>query len=256
MRRLQWRRVLLTVFAIVLLCTITERHVWRWAWADGPFANYNLRTVQDANGRERASWRWVVGREIRCYTLPQGDAFRDLQYVSAIQDLVESLGLDLRVRLLAAPPRVLTAIARSTRGARRAPPVDFDRLCAELNATRDGGYAEVVLMPCVLDRDPEVTGFSDFTQGVAVVRADRASIRTARHEAAHLLGYHLHDNWPVFIFGYPNPWVEEAFFHTELDEGLMMPTIAGSTLSPRARDAILVFWRRLERETGESYCVP
>ncbi len=91
---------------------------------------------------------------------------------------------------------------------------------------------------------------------MGILNAQLATSFTARHELGHLLGYHMHDTWPLVVLGYDNPqWASRRRTHSGEYATLMMPDAEGYELSPRARDALIYFWRGLERCTGERYFV-
>ena len=62
---------------------------------------------------------------------------------------------------------------------------------------------EMVYVKGVIDAEPDVMGAALFTYGVGMLNTQGASAFTARHELAHLLGYHLHDTWPWSCWAIP-----------------------------------------------------
>lgn len=251
-RHIRLRRVLLYLLICLALFSVNEKHVWQWAWQDGYHAAYNLRPVKDTEGVKRDAWRWVTGKEIRIYTSPE-IADTHVQYAAwSVQELLDTLELDMQVRVMPPPPRVIGALAMSSEGMGADRHVDFDRLCTELISSRKGHYAEIVYARGIIDTDDDVVGAGVFSHGVGMLRTDRATALTARHEVAHMLGYHMHDIWPLAVIGYSNPLLAKYQHAHDTDDWLMMPYNDGVELSDRSRDALLHFWSRLERETGES----
>lgn len=252
-RHIRLRRLLLPLLALLLLSLGTEKHCWRWSWQHGYHASFNCRSVVDVHGRQIEAWRWVEGREIRIYTSPALATPHVQLAAGAVRDLIQELGLDIRVVVAPPPARVTQAIARCTlrRGGKTW--VSFDGLCRALIATRDGHYAEMVYVPGMIDATSDVVGAGVFSYGVSILDAQQATSITARHEAGHLLGYHLHDTWPLIVLGYPD--FHQAIYHRKGEDTnpLMMPYSDGFTLSARSRDALLCFWHGLEQRTGQHY---
>jgi hypothetical protein len=249
-RHIRWRVIVITMAAFLLLTAINEKHVWRWSWEHGLHARVNCRAVNDVHGRSVEAWRWVEGREILVYVTPEVNRNTARCVARAIEDLLSELKMPLSLSVQPAPPRVLQAIERSTTGAGDAANIDFMQLCRELVATRRGQYAEVVFAPGIIDRSPDVVGAGLFTYGVILLNAEQATPFTARHEAGHLLGYHLHDDWPIVVLGYHDLMSEKYLRQDKSHEPLMMPWNRGYALSERSREALIYFWRGLERRTA------
>ncbi|MFZ4397349.1 MAG: hypothetical protein ACOYOU_17180, partial [Kiritimatiellia bacterium] len=77
---------------------------------------------------------------------------------------------------------------------------------------------------------------------------DVASFHVGKHETGHLLGYLYHDNFPLFVIGYPGEWSVP----TQRDT-LMMMTSTSDDLSPRDRDALTYFWRGMEAREKRTF---
>ena len=254
-------RHILPVIAIFLLCLlVNEKHVWQWDWEGGIHALYNCHAVRDSAGRSVDAWRWVEGREIRVYYPPTMRAKTARFAAYNIAQLTRELGLSLTVHALPAPARVSAALARGTEQHDGVATVNFDRFSREMLTGRDGRYAEMVFAPVQIDGSADVVGAAVFNTGVSLIDPRRATASTARHEATHLLGYHMHDTWPLIVFGYPNPSRAryQLHFERDLQHGDDNPTLmtegdGGYDLSDRAKDAVIHFWRGLERRTGQRY---
>ncbi|HEY3377533.1 MAG TPA: hypothetical protein VGL77_08565 [Armatimonadota bacterium] len=253
-RSIHLRGILGGVLLVALLLSMSEKHIWRWDWQHGVHAWMNCHAVTAADGRQLEAWRWVEGREIRLYVPTTMSAYRAERIADGMRRLVRELQLSIAVTVLPITPRVSAALQCNTATVQGQPSINFDRFCRTLIATRDGHYAEMVIAPATLDGSADTLGEAYFSYGVAVMDARSASGFLARHETGHLLGYHLHDNWPFAVVGYSNPkeWAAALRGH-QADPPLMLPSLEGSHLSPRSRDALVSFWHSLERRTGESY---
>jgi hypothetical protein len=81
----------------------------------------------------------------------------------------------------------------------------------------------------------------DFNAGLSVLESGFVDRHLDKHEACHLLGYMRHDDFPLFVVGYPwegSPWTRDT---------LMVLNGVNETLSPRSRDAMHYFWLGMEK---------
>ena len=252
-RHIRLRSFAPLLIGLLLLFFVNEKHLWQWDWQHGYHAHFNCRAVPDSNGRSVEAWRWVEGKEIRVYTTPSMRLKTTRFAAHNAQALAEEIGLGVRARAMSPPARVTAALAQSTENTATGPTVNFTRFCRAMVTNRPGHYAEIVYTTAKIDASPDVVGAAVFNYGVALIDARRSTGSTVRHETAHLLGYHLHDTWPLVILGYSNPqWAKYQEKGNE-NPPLMMPWDSGFDLSPRARDALIYFWRNLEQRTGERY---
>jgi len=252
-RNIRVRNLLPILIFFLLLTFVNEKHLWQWDWEHGYHAHFNCHAVKDSHARNVEAWRWVEGKEIRVYFTPtmKQKATRFAAY--NVQKLAEELGLELNAHAMPMPTRVTEALARSSATDGTTTTVNFDRFCREMVASRDGHYAEIVYTTAKIDASADVVGAAVFNYGVSLIDPRRATASTVRHETAHLLGYHLHDDWPLVILGYSNPqWAKYQVKHNE-NPPLMMPWDSGFDLSPRAHDALIHFWHGLEQRTGKRY---
>jgi len=114
----------------------------------------------------------------------------------------------------------------------------------------DDPHADVLIVDVPIAESDWAFGMASFTSGVALIGPAGQNAHVAKHETGHLVGYMKHDSWPLFVFGYGGegwPWERDT---------LMMLLSNNSQLSPRARDAIRAFWRRLEERTGNKHLIP
>jgi hypothetical protein len=169
-----------------------------------------------------------------------------------VRSLSQEVGLNVFVRMAPIDERISAAIRRNSVRIEKQSSLDFDAFSRDLAATRDGAYAEMVILPGMIDAAPKAVGAAYFSYGVAVLNDQCASPTIARHETAHLLGYSIHDTWPLVIFGYPNGAHASGMRNGE-GATLMLAEDAGYDLSPRAHDALVSFWRGLERRTGKHF---
>ena len=202
-----------------------------------------------APSRPGAGWK---DAKSDCMRLRKWIPKRVAKIADGVSSLVNDLHLNITVRTLPMTARVAQAVAASSRGKRLLQrTVNFDTLCRQLIATRDGRYAEVIIAPGMIDGANDTAGMSYFNYGVVLLNDQVACRFIARHETGHLLGYHLHDNWPITILGYPTYTPHWGRFVRE--GNLMMPVPQGNDLSPRAHDALISFWQGLEQRTGKRY---
>ncbi len=249
----QWIIALVILFVLIIAgFTVNEKHIWRLDWRQGYHAWYNCHTVSNSRGQSVEAWRWVEGREIRCYT-PYGMTPRRVEEtVKGVEGLVLELKLDLHVRVLPMPARVALAITHSSQTGEHNT-VNFEKLCQELVTTRDGRYAEMIITPCDLDQSSDTLGMANFRYGVSVLDSRVANGFLARHETGHLLGYNMHDNLPFIVFGYSNHAIAQK--RHAGGAYLMMPQLVGDQLSPQSRDALIYFWVGLAARTHQQYFV-
>ena len=241
------------ILLVLAAMTVNEKHLWQLDWRAGYDAWYNCRAVPDSHGHSLEAWRWVEGREIRFYAPYGMPRHRVDAMVNGVENLIAELHLDVHVRVLPLPTRVALAMARATHPG-QPNSLDFNTLCRELVSTRDGRYAEMLITPCDLESSSDTLGMADFRYGVAVLEASTANSMLARHETGHLLGYHLHDNWPYHIFGYTEHPIKRQ--HGQEVTYLMMPEPQGDQLSPRSQDALHYFWAGLGTRTEQHYFHP
>jgi hypothetical protein len=76
----------------------------------------------------------------------------------------------------------------------------------------------------------------------------QASGDLGRHEGTHLLGYDKHDDMPFYVIGY-----REHLIPSARNTLMMLMPKESSMLSPRARDALIYFWRGMEKMSGRRY---
>ncbi len=239
------------LLVLLLALSVSEKHLWQANWRGGLSARYNCRTVSDTAGRRLAAWRWVEGREIRIYFPYLVPEWNRREIIAGVEGVVRDLGLELRVCPLPKTYRISCALEASTQRVDGVAHLDTERLCQALLATRDGRHAEIIIAPGILDGSPETQGVGYFAYGVVVLNQLAANGLLARHETGHLLGYHLHDNWPFIVAGYRSPW--QPGHGPTRGRSLMMPELGESALSPRSRDALVSFWQGLEARTGQAF---
>jgi hypothetical protein len=253
-RAIRMWRIFPFVILFLLLVLFNEKHLWCWDWQHGVNFRGNCRAVTIADGRQIEAWRWVEGREIRLYAADEMTLKATRFAARGVRDLVDELGLDLRVRVMPPPAYVTDALDRSTRRNNGVPTIDFERLSRELVAKRNGPYAEILYTSAKIDGERNVVGAAMFKYGVALLDARDSTVFTVRHETAHLLGYHMHDTFPLIVFGYSNPqWAIYQHDQGSNTVPLMIDCDNGYALSDRSRDALLHFWRGLENRTDERF---
>ncbi|MBI3922977.1 MAG: hypothetical protein HY318_16265 [Armatimonadetes bacterium] len=236
----------LLLFFLLCLC-FTVRPVWEWSWRSGPSAWINRRPVKDDRGVKHEVWRWGEGREIWIY--PEGeDAKSSLPDVTAgVKAAVHDAEVDLKVVTLSQPPDY-TREAFSKALVQRKGETCFDywRYAKTLARVRTEAHADVLVMNHSFRSPYWAHGMAVFDYGLAVVAGMWGDTHTAKHEAIHVLGYHMHDDFPLWVLGYPDePW---GCFLTgrPREEGLMVLLGKDDHLRQRTRAALREFWNVLQ----------
>jgi hypothetical protein len=226
--------------------------LWRLLWYFPLYGATDFFPTRDVNGRFRAAWHWIDGKEIRIYPAPGVD-MKDAETIrEGVQEMVDEIPLDFTVTALSLPPELLKAYQESLvvqKDGREM--ISYNRLRARLVTLRDGApHADMLITTQPMTECSWAHGMASFTSGVAVLVQDFVDPRLGKHESCHLLGYHYHDSLPLVIIGYPwegLPWQRNS---------LMVLYGGNNELSPRARDALRYFWRGMERRSGKQFMVP
>lgn len=250
-RKVRWQKWVRTLLVAVLLISFSAAPVWRWGWYWPVYSAKCFLPTQDAHGRWCAAWHWVDGKEIRVYAAPGVSTKKTARVAAGVQDMVDEIGLDMRVVVRPLPAAIASAYTASvatkrTRGGVM-PCVSFRRLEAQLIEMRTGDqHADVLIIDAPIAECPWALGMATFTSGVGVVRSGYATQTLSKHETGHLLGYLNHDNFPLYVLGYAGEGAPNR-------DTLMMLISTSSDLSPRAREALQYFWRGLAHRSGERF---
>lgn len=251
-RRRSARRLLVLILVAVCLPSFSVAPLWRLLWRWPVYSAGNRLAVRDTRGVKRPAWRWIEGRAIRVYVLPH---LRETDAIAAAEDmrsLLQDAGLDLSVEARAMPPELLEAwrasLREKTLDGRRVTHVSFRALESRLCELRDGDpHADVFVVDVPVEECEWAQGMASFRSGLCFLQRANLNRHLARHEVCHLVGYMQHDNFPIFVLGYPWegwPWQRNT---------LMMLLGTEDRLSPRARDALHAFWRGMENRTGRKF---
>jgi len=251
-RALSHSRLVRAVLIALLLSAFSIAPLWRFLWYHPFYSFRNFAAVTDSRGRKVEAWRWIESREIDLLQLPGTGREETGEAAAGINDLLHDVGLNFTVKILPPPEAVLSAykasLEQATWQGQPTPCVNFDTLASRLAALRPkNGPAYVLIVDDPIAGTPWAQGMSVFSQGLMVLEASSVNRHLSKHETAHLMGYMMHDSFPLFVFGYPWegwPW----------DRDTLMLLYGGSDqLSPRARGALRAFWQGLEKRTGETY---
>ncbi|MHB9107364.1 MAG: hypothetical protein ACYDCO_09955 [Armatimonadota bacterium] len=233
------------------LCIVSFSIVplWRLLWYFPAYGFADFLPTRDVNGRFRAAWHWIDGKEIRIYPAP-GVSMKDARTIEAgVQEMMDEVPLDFTVKALPMPPEVLKAYEESLVTKKDGQEmISYNRLRARLVTLREGDpHADMLVVKQPITECSWAHGMASFTSGVGVLVEGFVDERLGKHESCHLIGYHYHDSLPLFIAGYPwegPPWNSDT---------LMVLYGGNNELSPRARDALRYFWRGMERRSGKQF---
>jgi hypothetical protein len=249
------RGVLVAVLIGISLASFSIVPLWRLFWYWPVYGAFNFRQVKDAGGVRREAWRWIEGRTVRIYQHPEARGERTAEVAAGIRALIEEAGLDFAVEVRPMPDSVLTAynaclVQTKDRTGASETRISFLKLQANLIGFREGDpHADVLIVNHPLAETPWAFALASFQGGTVALTVEHADHHTAKHEAAHLMGYMMHDTFPLFVFGYPwegPPWRRNT---------LMVLLSARDDLSPRAKEALRYFWKRVEKKTGQEFSI-
>jgi hypothetical protein len=242
------RWLLIITLPFILLNLFTVKPLWELGWRTRFYCLDNLFPVQSASGVKYAAGAWASSKRIVVYGAPGVSEDAITKAYDGMRAIVDEVGLDLRVERISPPADALASLQAATARGGEAPGFDYNKFMARRLDDRGAAYAEMVLMQVPFIQSGRILGLSNFASGLAVLREHRTGTDLASHEGAHLLGYSRHDDeMPYFIAGY-----SEALIPMERDTLMMPLPSTNSTLSPRAHNAIVNFWRGYERD-GRRY---
>lgn len=246
---------------------LTSPQAWTAGWRERTFDNARFNLSRQYDNSEPVKyfegWRWIEGKEIKIFTDGNVDERAVEPVIMGINELIDDLGLDLRVRYfpkLASHPSVTKPIRLSTKG-------DF------IDAQKIGRYfmAETWRQPpykqhadVLITNKPLLVGGENFgqcefslgymlislTDGTNNPKDDRNRQRPgmydlvrriAKHETGHLLGYQMHHE-QTKVAGYAEPKDCAMYWRASTD-----------VFCDKCKDALLGFWEGLEKETGKKF---
>ena len=256
----KWRRMLFrgTIWGLLvglLIFGLSVAPVWGLLWYLPVYSIRNCVSVKDIDGRSREAWRWVEGRTIQVCQVPGVPEGTDARTAEGVRELLRDAGLDIHVEVKPISKDILNAYNASLieleDNGRRRSAISMRKLSSRLIALRDEDpHADILAVDAQIAECDWAFAMASFSTGTVLLTPTGHNARTAKHETAHLVGYMMHDSVPLFVFGYGwEGWPGKR-------DTLMMLLSNSTELSPRARDAIRSFWRRLEKRTGQLYLTP
>ncbi|GEM_PF-3451319 len=251
-RILPRRQILLIILIVLAVFSFNISPVWRLLWYWPILSIINFNRVKTPDGRRVEAWRWVESGTIRVQYLDPRDARSAETVAEGVRDLLRETGVALTVEVRPASAEVKKAydacLSPSFSGVPGERAISFLQMQSQMAALREGDtHADVLIVPDPILETGWAFGMADFHAGLCLIRNCGADRHTGKHEAGHLIGYMMHDAYPLFIFGYPWegwPWSRDT---------LMILKGTEDRLSPRARDALRSFWRRVELRTGKLF---
>jgi hypothetical protein len=236
-------RALLAVVAIFLaLTSFSVKPLWRWGWRIPIYCCLQMYPVESAAGVTFPAGAWRKSKRILVYAAPDAKPKAADEAAAGLQSLVDELGLAIAVERVPIPVDALRSLKASGWNPSGGP-LDFDAFAARRLDDRGGRYAEMLIIDKPFVDPSWAWGLSDYSSGVTALQEAHADHALGRHEGAHLLGYDKHDSFPLFVFGYP----DEGWIPEDRNTLMMLLPKESAELSGRARDALLNFWRGMER---------
>lgn len=224
-------------------------------WARQFYSEVTLDAIRkgqlDSLNPEYTAADWISGKEIRVFAMP-GINDNALHCVrDGVESLVDEVGLDIRVNAY----QIDDATRNMVNGYVGRNGLDYESLVRALAVEkyrrpefRGRQHADVLITKEFFDDDKISWGDSRFYTGTILLAlpGDRQKNlgylkNIARHEAGHLLGYHLH---------------HEDIDVPELDNSpscLMSPSVPSDYICDKCFVGIDSFWKGLENLTGDNY---
>ena len=244
-----WR--LLAVAAVILFFSrVSVKPLWQFAWRHHLNCFSQFFRVKSATGKWYPGGAWVREKKILVYGAPGVAKMRVSDAATGLQSMVDEIGLGITVTAVPLPDDARASLHASLKQTGDGTSFDYDAFLAHRLDDRGERFAEMVVVeePFV---DPNwAWGLTRFSEGVAVLQADKADVSLGRHEGAHLIGYDMHDDVPWYILGYP-----ENLNPDNRDTLMMLLPKPSDALSARARDALLNFWRGEEEREKMTFFV-
>jgi len=235
---------------IILFSLVTAKPLWIWGWQTHLYCASQLGPVKSASGKTFKSGAWAKAKRIVVYGAPGIDEGRlELAYIG-MRDIVNELGLDFTVESIPLPKDAEASITASVvRNPNGTESFDFDIFVSRRLDDRGDQFGEMVVVDCEFADPSWAFGLTSFADGVAVLQQPMVSDDgLGRHEGTHLVGYDKHDDVPFYILGY-----RENLVPQNRDTLMMLLPKPSNELSPRARDAVINFWKGMERMSGRKY---
>ena len=235
---------------VILFFTVTIKPVWNWGWRHHLYCMAQMKPVKSASGKTFKSGAWAHAKHIVVYGAPGTDADSVESAYFGMSEMVEELGLDFKVEIVPLPKNAADSIKQSiVKNPNGTESFDFDRFAARRLDDRGDRFAEMVVVDCEFADPSWAFGLTSFADGICVLQQSMiGNDSLGRHEGTHLLGYDKHDDMPLYILGY-----RENINPQDRNTLMMLLPKESSALSPRARDAVINFWRGMENRDGIRY---
>lgn len=245
----KFTRIFLAItLPLIILYSFSIKPLWQFGWRVHFYGISNSFPVHTASGKWVAGGAWMRSREIRVYGVPGVEPKVVHGAVAGLTSLVDELGLNLTVREVPTPADVPAQYRAAQVLENGKSSFDFERFSRLRLDAHGGRYAELVVVNVPYRGAFWAVGMAECRTGLATVQTVRVPgtlTSLVRHECVHLLGYNRHDDFPYYVFGYPEDWWPDA------RQTLMHPkSFASDRLSPRARDAVLNYWRGATERVG------
>jgi len=231
-----WR--FLAVAGVVLFfCVFSIKPLWQFTWRHHLNCFSEFYSVKSATGKSYPGGAWVRSKKIIVYGAPGVSKMSVASVASGLEGLVTELGLDITIKTVPLPDDARASLQAAQKQTGDGTSFDYDAYLARRLDDRGERFGEMVVVNQTFVDPNWAWGLTRFSEGVAVLQAEKADVSLGRHEGAHLIGYDLHDDMPWYIFGYP-----ENFNPQDRDTLMMLLPKKSDQLSDRARDALLNFW--------------
>lgn len=242
------RWFLIILGPIFLLNLISIKPLWQFGWTHYLYSMHNYLPLRAENGVWYAGGAWVTSRTIVVYGAPGVSPARTELAANALRGLVQELKLDMTVRSIPIPRDAEASLHSCLVRKEGEELFNYSHFIALRLRDRGSRYAEVVIIRQPIKELTIAQGMTLHPPGICVLHEEVTDSSLARHEGAHLLGYDKHDSLPFWVIGYP-----EAFNPNGRDTLMTLTPSNSEALSPRAKDALIAYWRGLERQRHQKF---
>jgi len=254
----KWTWRFIKVAAVIfVLSAFSVKPLWQFGWRAHLYCPEQFFPVKSAKGKSFRGGDWVTSKKIIVYGAPGTNDALVYETAEGLRNIVDELHLDISVQLVPCPKDAEYSLIAATHphGQVASQPTahkwimtgkaisrfDLDTFIAHRLDARGMKFAEMVVVDAQFTNPDWAWGLTDFPSGTAVLQQGETGRELARHEGTHLLGYDRHDDFPYYVFGYPEGWLP-----SQRATLMMLLTKDTPQLSPRAHDAVINFWRGLE----------
>ncbi|MHB9022964.1 MAG: hypothetical protein ACYC7E_02150 [Armatimonadota bacterium] len=222
---------------------VSIKPLWVYGWEHRIYGFENFYPQKAASGWSHRGGDWTQGGTILVYGMPEVDQHKIRSSAQGLQGLIDELGLALTVRVVTTEEAgAVNSLRKATEDIGGSAYFNFDRFMEQRLDERKMRFGEMIVVNIPFTDPSWAHGLSVFPTGIAALQETYAGDDLGRHEGAHLIGYNHHDDLPWYILGY----AEDSIPLRRNTLMMLMPTDS-QALSPRARDALLAFWRGMEK---------